>query len=222
MSFFIFKESKKVTVAKKETLERIKELEKTKELYDKVSDLIYIGTKKYTKEGVWFSQKDAALIMSTGIDLVKYREFIDKKGDHYGYSDEIFRKVVYNQLEDDIADLRLEVLPTNKKYFNEYLFSDAHAYACVEEITPNKVVVVRLKAKVTEESKKALHDSFIPGGFCGHFDNDLQEWEYEMPTREEATLITLRRHKNGYWYPAGGSCKFGLSDQPYEYYDYNF
>lgn len=125
-------------------------------------------------------------------------------------------------LEREIDELKLFVLPTEKKFFNEHLFSDVHAYACVEEITPRMVKVVRLNAEVTEESKKKLRESFIPGGFCGHTDNSLQEWKYEMPEDFEKAFV-IRLHKDGGWYPAGQhSCPYFLSDAPHEHYDYNF
>ena len=124
-------------------------------------------------------------------------------------------------LEDKIRDIRIELLPNDKKFFTEYLYSDAHAYEIIEQRTPDMYIVRRLNAEITEEASKALKESFIPGGFCGHFDNSLQEWTFS--SNEKNPLITIRRHKNGKFYaPNTRTCPFIMHDAPYEHYDYNF
>ncbi|MBO4549689.1 MAG: hypothetical protein J5733_03070 [Bacteroidaceae bacterium] len=106
-------------------------------------------------------------------------------------------------------------------YMTEHLYSDARAYEVVEVYTPDKMDVRKLKATITPEAQKKLHESFIPGGFCGHFDNSLQEWTFESDDKNP--IITVRRHKDGKFYRANSrTCPFYPTEEPYEWYDYNF
>lgn len=135
---------------------------------------------------------------------------------------QLFYKAVEN--DDRIKELKREInfhtiMMQEKKYATEHLWSDAHAYEIIEEKTATKMLVRQLKATIKPEARKALHESFIPGGFCGHFDNDLQEWDFEV--NENNPIIEIRKHKNGRWY-ASGKRHFTIEAQPREYYDYNF
>ena len=103
-----------------------------------------------------------------------------------------------------IASLLADALPTEKKYFSQFLYSDVKAYKCVKEFTPNKIGVVRLIAKAVGEPMS-------------------NEWEFTMPDYTDDDIIIIRRHKNGKFYTAGdNSCPFICSSEPYEHYDYNF
>lgn len=112
-----------------------------------------------------------------------------------------------------------EIMLQEKKYATEWLWTDAHAYEIIEEKSEKAIIVRRMKATIKKEAQKALHDSFVPGGFCGHFDNSLQEWDYESD--ESNSLETIRKHKDGKWYGCGGR-RFTIEAQPCEIYDYNF
>lgn len=123
--------------------------------------------------------------------------------------------------EEVIHPLRVELLPNEDKFFSEYLWSDVNAYEVVRQCTPDKYVVRELDAELTEEADKALKDSFEVGGFCGHFNNDCQEWTFKSNPKNPE--IEIRRHKNGKWYRANTrTCPFILKDHPYKFYDYNF
>lgn len=111
------------------------------------------------------------------------------------------------------------VMLQDKKYATEWLWSDAHAYEIIEELSDTKMTVRRMKATLKPEAKKELNESFEPGGFCGHFDNSLQEWDYESV--EDNPIETIRKHKNGKWY-ATGKRHFTIEAKPYEWYDFNF
>lgn len=114
-----------------------------------------------------------------------------------------------------------EIILSGKAYASEYLYSDVNPYEVIEFCTPTKWVVRSMKAHLTPEADKALHDSFIPGGFCGHFDNDLQEWEFESDP-DGFTLI-IRQHSDGLWYrPHTRTCPFRIHKEPYKVHDYNF
>lgn len=109
-----------------------------------------------------------------------------------------------DKLKSKIACLRADALPTEKKYFSQFLYSDVHAYKCVKEFTPNKIGVVRLIATAVGEPMS-------------------NEWEFTMPDYTDDDIIIIRRHKNGKFYTAGDhSCPFICSSEPYEHYDYNF
>lgn len=112
-----------------------------------------------------------------------------------------------------------EIMAQPHAYATEHLYTDAHAYEILEEKNAKTMLVRRLKATIKPEAAKALHDSFVPGGFCGHTDNDLQEWNYESDTT--APIETIRLHKDGSWKSASGHT-FIISAEPHEFYDYNF
>ena len=112
-----------------------------------------------------------------------------------------------------------EIMLQEKKYATMWLWIDAHAYEIIEEKSATVILVRQLKATIKKDAQKALHDSFVPGGFCGHFDNDLQEWDFT--TDESNPIETIRKHKNGRWYGLGKT-RFTIEAEPYERYDYNF
>lgn len=111
------------------------------------------------------------------------------------------------------------IMLQEKRYATMWLWSDAHAYEIIEEKSDKVILVRQLKATIKKEAQKALHDSFVPGGFCGHFDNDLQEWDFESDERNP--IETIRKHKNGKWYGLG-KARFTIEAEPYERFDYNF
>lgn len=131
---------------------------------------------------------------------------------------------VYHSNDETIENLEREikfhtVMLQEKKYATLWLFSDAHAYEIIEEKSDKVILVRQLKATIKPEAQKALHDSFVPGGFCGHFNNDAQEWDFA--TDESNPIETIRKHKNGRWYGLG-KARFTIEAEPYERFDYNF
>lgn len=107
---------------------------------------------------------------------------------------------------------------TKSKYANYIQYSDIDPYEIIEWKTKNTIVVRSMKATETEEGAERLRESFEPGGFCGHFDNDVQEWD--ISSDPDGYVITLRRHKDGCFYNNGR--KFALNEKPIKFYDYNF
>jgi hypothetical protein len=107
----------------------------------------------------------------------------------------------------------------DKKYATLHLYSDAHAYEIIEEKSDTTIIVRQMKATIKPEAMAALRKSFVAGGFMGHTDNSLQEWDYEID--ETQPLETIRKHKDGKWYGYGGS-RFTIEAQPREFHDYNF
>lgn len=112
-----------------------------------------------------------------------------------------------------------EIMAQDKKYTTLHLYSDSHAYEIIEEKSDTTIIVRQMKATIKPEAMVALRKSFVAGGFMGHTDNSLQEWDYE--TDETQPLETIRKHKDGKWYGYGGS-RFTIEAQPREFHDYNF
>lgn len=116
---------------------------------------------------------------------------------------------------------REEPFMQEKWYMTNYLHSDAHAYEVVEVYSRDKMDVRRLKATEKPEAREARLASFVPGGFCGTFDNSLQDWTYESD--EKQPIQTVRRHKDGkYYLPNTRTSPFVPQTEPYEWYDFNF
>ena len=131
----------------------------------------------------------------------------------------------YSDVKKEIEELERElkfhkIMLQEKKYATMWLWSDAHAYEIIEEKSEKVMTVRRLKATIKPEAQKELNESFTPGGFFGHFNNDAQEWDFEVD--EKNPIETIRKHKDGYWYTSGSSCGFTIMAEPYERYDYNF
>lgn len=105
-----------------------------------------------------------------------------------------------------------------KQYANAHGYTDITPYEVVRRISDKTIEVRAMDCERTPGSIKAMKDSFVPGGFLGHFDNDLQEWT--ITSNEDNPTVRARRHKDGY-YHCGGK-RFLLSDKPRKFYDYNF
>lgn len=131
----------------------------------------------------------------------------------------IFGDLIKNNrhLEDKIEKINIELI--EKKYANRYLYSDIEPYEVVEEITPNKYKIRWMKSVQTEDSKQKLKDSFVVGGFFGHYDNNLQEWD--ITPCETSQPFAIRRHKDGNWYDIY-HCRYSISNKPIKFYDFNF
>lgn len=105
------------------------------------------------------------------------------------------------------------------KYMNQRLHSDVNPYKVIEERTEKLWILQRMKAIETEESRERRQKSFAHGGFLGHFDNSVQEWEIEEDIDEE--IVAVRKHADGRWYDSYGIL-YEPSKEPYKYYDFNF
>ena len=126
--------------------------------------------------------------------------------------------------QDKIKALKEELqhvlyMAQEKKYMSQCLHSDVNPYEVIEERTEKLWIVRRMKVEETEESKKKRQSSFVPGGFLGHFDNSVQEWNIESDDDGEVTAI--RKHSDGRWYDSYGIL-YSPTMKPYKYYDFNF
>jgi hypothetical protein len=122
--------------------------------------------------------------------------------------DECMAKI--NNIEKEVADVL---------YLNEILHSDVNPYEVVEMITPNKWVVRELDATLKPEARKNIQESFCPGGFAGHVDNDYQEWDIRV--NENNPLITVYRGKKNKYFKIG-SMPMSMTLSPIKIYEFNF
>jgi hypothetical protein len=103
-----------------------------------------------------------------------------------------------------------------KKYANLYLFSEAYPYEVVEIKTPRKVMIRKMNSVLDKNFKPEV----IPGGFVGHcVNNDEQKWNYS--SNENAVSFSIRLNKKGEWKDVYGN-KYGMDENPFRKYDYNF
>ena len=122
--------------------------------------------------------------------------------------DEFMSKI--DSIEKELADVL---------YLNEMLYSDVNPYEVVEMITPNKWIIRELDTTLKPEARKNIHESFCPGGFAGHVDNDCQEWD--ITVNEKNPLITVFRGRKNKYFKIGGM-PMSMTLSPIKIYDFNF
>ena len=122
--------------------------------------------------------------------------------------DEFVSKI--DSIEKELADVL---------YLNEMLYSDVNPYEVIEMITPNKWVIRELDTALKPEARKNIHESFCPGGFAGHVDNDCQEWD--ITVNEKNPLITVFRGRKNKYFKIGGM-PMSMTLSPIKIYDFNF
>lgn len=106
-------------------------------------------------------------------------------------------------------------------YANQVFYTDWEPWEVIEIKTDRCLVVRSMKAELTDKAVKALNDSFVPGGFCGHTNNGVQDWN--ITSDPDGKVGIIRRHKDGRFYvPGSTGSKFYIEAEPYKFYDYNF
>jgi hypothetical protein len=116
----------------------------------------------------------------------------------------------------------MELITLPKIYMNRMCYTDIEPYEVVRINTVKNITIRPMKSVETQESKAARIASFIPGGFCGHTDNSVQQWDITSDeTIDEKDYITVRMHKDGRYYDAQGGV-YIMSKTPTRYYDFNF
>jgi hypothetical protein len=180
------------------------ELEKTKTLMAKIDNQIAIHRAEIEElraaanENIESPQVITFKLQHIAVELRLMRE----------KRDECMAKI--NNIEKEVADVL---------YLNEILHSDVNPYEVVEMITPNKWVVRELDATLKPEARKNIQESFCPGGFAGHVDNDYQEWDIRV--NENNPLITVYRGKKNKYFKIG-SMPMSMTLSPIKIYDFNF
>lgn len=194
---------KKSTKVIKYQNELSEELNKIKDLIKEVDGKIteYLTELKKVRILIENSESPKELILNQQNIEIELRSLRNKK-------DELIAKT--NTIERELGDVL---------YLNEILYSDINPYEVVEMITPNKWVIRKLDTTLKSEAKKKMQDSFCPGGFVGHVDNDCQEWDISV--NENNPLITVFRGRKNKHFKIG-SMPMSMSHSPIKIYDFNF
>jgi hypothetical protein len=100
-------------------------------------------------------------------------------------------------------------------YANHYGYSDVTPYEVVRRVS-DKTIEIREMDAVQDESVKL---EWVAGGFAGHCINQRDQ-RWFITSNPENRIIRIRLGKKG-WKDKHGR-KFGLSDKPVKFYDYNF
>ena len=101
-------------------------------------------------------------------------------------------------------------------YANHYGYSDVNPYEIVRVVS-NKTIEVR---EMDAERDESVQLEWVPGGFAGHCVNQRdQKWNIKSNPANPVIRIRLSAKKG--WQDKYGR-RFGLSDKPVKFYDYNF
>ena len=117
----------------------------------------------------------------------------DRRSNHWEIQD----------LEDKIENLRLLIDP---KFVCELCYSDRHAYQVIRMETEKRMVARRLTPQRVNIGEYVMSDA----------------QDYEFTENPDALEITLRLHKDGFWYASNNCNPFRITSEPHEYFDYSF
>ena len=106
-------------------------------------------------------------------------------------------------LEDEIENLKTLLDP---KFVCELCYSDRHAYQVIRMETEKRMVVRKMTAKRVNVGEYWMSDA----------------QDYEFTENQDAPEITLRLHKDGFWYATNNCNPFRITSEPHEYFDYSF
>lgn len=101
------------------------------------------------------------------------------------------------------------------KYANQYGYSDVEPFEVVRVISEKTIEVRAMDAEKDDSVKLEFH----VGGFSAHCSNQHQQ-KWFITSNPNNPVIRIRLGKKG-WKDAHGR-RYGLSDQPVKFYDYNF
>ena len=102
------------------------------------------------------------------------------------------------------------------QYANHYGYSDVNPYEVVKVISDKTIEVREMDADRDDTVKL----EWVAGGFAGHCVNQhSQKWIIKSNPNNPVIRIRLSKKKG--WVNKHGQ-KFGLSDKPVKFYDYNF
>jgi hypothetical protein len=101
------------------------------------------------------------------------------------------------------------------QYANQIGYSDVTPFEVVRAVSDKCLEVREMDAELAPGERPEI----IPGGFAGHCTNQ-RSLRYDITSNPENRIVRIRLGKQG-WKSADGR-KFGLSDKPVYFYDYNF
>lgn len=101
------------------------------------------------------------------------------------------------------------------KYANLHMHRDVYPY---EIVGKKGGTILKIRAMDTKEIE--FPKEFCPGGFPGHFADNISGQDYEYISNTNNPVREIRKSNHGYWKSEAG--KHYLSDRPYKFYGYNF
>jgi hypothetical protein len=101
------------------------------------------------------------------------------------------------------------------QYANHYGYSDVEPYEVVKVISDKTIEIRPMDAERDESVKLQFH----VGGFAAHCSNQRDQ-KWFITSNPENRVIRIRLGAKG-WKDKHGR-KFGLSDKPVRFYDFNF
>ena len=102
------------------------------------------------------------------------------------------------------------------KFANHYGYSDVNPYEVVKVVSDKTIEVREMDAERDDSVKMEFH----VGGFSAHCSNQHDQ-KWFIKSNDTNPVVRIRLSKSGVWKDKYGR-KFGLSDQPVRFYDYNF
>ena len=102
------------------------------------------------------------------------------------------------------------------QYANHYGYSDVNPFEVVRVISDKTIEVREMDA----ERDESVQLEWVPGGFAGHCVNQ-REQKWLITSNPSNSILRIRLSKTGVWKDKRGR-RFGLSDKPIKFYDYNF
>jgi hypothetical protein len=102
------------------------------------------------------------------------------------------------------------------QFANHYGYSDINPFEVVKVISDKTIEVREMDSKRDESVKM----EWVAGGFAGHCTNQRDQ-KWHIVSNGNSPVIRIRLSKSGAWKDRHGR-KFGLSNKPVRFYDYNF
>lgn len=116
----------------------------------------------------------------------------------------------------DNTDFRIVEETKTFTHASRYGYSDVDAYEIVKVISDKTIEIRKL-----DTEHDISHLKQYAGGFCGHVENQRNQ-KVTYTSNPEASVIRIRRKKNNSEEWTNNGSRFGLTEKPYAFYDYNF
>ena len=114
------------------------------------------------------------------------------------------------------VDFRIVEEKKTFTHASRYGYSDVDAYEIVKVISDKTIEVRKMDTK-----HDISHLKQYAGGFCGHVE-DQRNQKVTYASNPDAEVIRIRRKKNNPEQWSNNGSRFGLTEKPYAFYDYNF
>ena len=123
-----------------------------------------------------------------------------------------------DHLDDLQANSEFRIVEEVKTFthVSEYCYTDVHAFEIVKVIS-DKTIEVRQMATKHDISHLTQH----VGGFSAHTENQRNQ-KVTYASEPNNPVIRIRRKKNNPESWTSNGSRFGLTQEPYAFYDYNF